>query len=115
MCFRARGLAGRPSGRRALGLSERLCVLKAFSPTDHLTGIMNVKNATASASGTYRCTASNLVGVEECFLTLRVTPREYLCLACKRGADPPPLNQRCGSGGLTRGLTGVRGQGSAVT
>lgn len=36
-----------------------------------------MKNASASASGTYRCTASNRVGSEECILQLNVTPREY--------------------------------------
>ncbi|KAJ8402266.1 hypothetical protein AAFF_G00371310 [Aldrovandia affinis] len=39
-----------------------------------LMGTMNVKNASASASGTYRCTAKNRVGTEECILTLRVMP-----------------------------------------
>ncbi|KAJ8275747.1 hypothetical protein COCON_G00074990 [Conger conger] len=49
-------------------------LLPASAVLDSLTGSMNVKNASASASGTYRCTASNRVGSEECFLTLRVTP-----------------------------------------
>ena len=36
-----------------------------------------MRNASATASGTYRCTASNRVGSEECILYLNVTPREY--------------------------------------
>uniref|UniRef100_A0A3Q3W0N1 Ig-like domain-containing protein n=1 Tax=Mola mola TaxID=94237 RepID=A0A3Q3W0N1_MOLML len=35
---------------------------------------INVKNASASASGTYICTASNRVGAEECILHLNITP-----------------------------------------
>ncbi|XP_064208395.1 coxsackievirus and adenovirus receptor homolog [Anguilla rostrata] len=49
-------------------------LLPASAKLDPLTGTMNVKNASASASGTYRCTASNRVGTDECLLTLRVTP-----------------------------------------
>ncbi|KAJ8266524.1 hypothetical protein GJAV_G00131440 [Gymnothorax javanicus] len=49
-------------------------LLPASAVHDSLTGTMNVKNASAGASGTYRCSASNRVGTEECFLTLRVTP-----------------------------------------
>ena len=37
-----------------------------------------MKNASASASGTYRCISSNRVGTEDCILYLNVTPREYL-------------------------------------
>lgn len=36
-----------------------------------------MKNASASASGTYRCISSNRVGTEDCILYLNVTPREY--------------------------------------
>lgn len=43
---------------------------------DPVGGTVNVRNASASASGTYRCTASNRVGAEECTLYLNVTPRE---------------------------------------
>ncbi|KAJ8342935.1 hypothetical protein SKAU_G00328630 [Synaphobranchus kaupii] len=49
-------------------------LLPASAVLDSLTGTMNVKNASASASGMYRCTATNRVGVEDCFLDLRVTP-----------------------------------------
>lgn len=44
---------------------------------DPVGGTINVRNASASASGTYRCTSSNRVGSEECILHLNVTPREY--------------------------------------
>ncbi|MEQ2159995.1 hypothetical protein GOODEAATRI_029026, partial [Goodea atripinnis] len=37
-------------------------------------GTINVRNVSASASGTYRCVASNRVGSEECILHLQVTP-----------------------------------------
>lgn len=43
---------------------------------DPVSGTVNVKNASASASGTYRCTASNRVGTEDCILQLKVTPRK---------------------------------------
>lgn len=42
-----------------------------------MSGTINVKNASASASGTYVCTATNRVGSEQCILHLNVTPREY--------------------------------------
>lgn len=45
--------------------------------TDPVGGNINVRNASGSASGTYRCTAKNRVGSEECTLHLNVTPREY--------------------------------------
>uniref|UniRef100_A0A7N6BKW0 Ig-like domain-containing protein n=1 Tax=Anabas testudineus TaxID=64144 RepID=A0A7N6BKW0_ANATE len=43
-------------------------------PTHPVAGTVNVRNASASASGTYRCTASNRVGSEQCILNLKVTP-----------------------------------------
>uniref|UniRef100_A0A672YYZ1 CXADR Ig-like cell adhesion molecule n=1 Tax=Sphaeramia orbicularis TaxID=375764 RepID=A0A672YYZ1_9TELE len=43
-------------------------------PATAMLGTINVKNASASASGTYRCTSSNRVGIEECILQLNVTP-----------------------------------------
>lgn len=60
------------------GLTHFLCknVMSTF-PADPVGGTINVKNASASASGTYRCTASNRVGTETCFMQLKVTPREY--------------------------------------
>ncbi|KAJ0004252.1 hypothetical protein NQD34_010466 [Periophthalmus magnuspinnatus] len=50
---------------------------KLLPPTatlDTAAGTIIVKNASASASGSYRCTASNLVGTDECVLQLNVTP-----------------------------------------
>ncbi|KAI1903472.1 hypothetical protein AGOR_G00027550 [Albula goreensis] len=49
-------------------------LLPASAVLDPMAGTMNVKNASSSASGTYRCTATNRVGTEECVLTLRVSP-----------------------------------------
>lgn len=45
--------------------------------TDPVEGTVNVKNVSASASGTYRCVASNRVGSDECVLNLQVTSRKY--------------------------------------
>lgn len=45
------------------------------SAADPVSGIVTVKNASDSASGTYRCVASNRVGAEDCILQLKVTPR----------------------------------------
>uniref|UniRef100_A0A8C6TMI5 CXADR Ig-like cell adhesion molecule n=1 Tax=Neogobius melanostomus TaxID=47308 RepID=A0A8C6TMI5_9GOBI len=48
---------------------------KLLPPTATLAGgTITVKNASVDASGTYRCTASNRVGSEECVLQLDVTP-----------------------------------------
>ncbi|XP_061596167.1 coxsackievirus and adenovirus receptor homolog [Cololabis saira] len=49
-------------------------LLPASAVTDPLAGTVNVRNASASASGTYRCVASNRVGAEECTLYVNVTP-----------------------------------------
>nr|XP_019941477.1 PREDICTED: coxsackievirus and adenovirus receptor [Paralichthys olivaceus] len=49
-------------------------LLPAASVLDPVGGTINVRNASASASGTYRCTATNRVGAEECILHLSVTP-----------------------------------------
>ncbi|XP_054610281.1 coxsackievirus and adenovirus receptor homolog [Dunckerocampus dactyliophorus] len=49
-------------------------VLPASALMDPMGGTMNVRNASGKASGTYRCTASNRVGTEECILYLNVTP-----------------------------------------
>ncbi|XP_023135941.1 coxsackievirus and adenovirus receptor homolog [Amphiprion ocellaris] len=49
-------------------------VLPASAVLDPMGGTINVRNASASASGTYRCIASNRVGTEECILYLNVTP-----------------------------------------
>lgn len=59
--------------------SSSSCVYDVFFAltTDPVAGTVNVRNASASASGTYRCTASNRVGSEQCILNLKVTPREY--------------------------------------
>lgn len=50
---------------------------KLLPPTallDSAGGTLTVKNASASASGSYRCSASNRVGSDECVLQLNVTP-----------------------------------------
>lgn len=44
---------------------------------DPVSGTISVKNASASASGTYVCTAKNRVGSEQCILHINVTPRKY--------------------------------------
>lgn len=49
-------------------------VLPASAVLDPVGGTINVKNASASASGTYRCIATNRVGTEDCILHLNVTP-----------------------------------------
>lgn len=49
-------------------------LLPASAVLDPMGGTLNVRNASASASGTYRCVSSNRVGTEECFLHLSVTP-----------------------------------------
>ncbi|XP_037322681.1 coxsackievirus and adenovirus receptor homolog [Pungitius pungitius] len=49
-------------------------LLPSSAVMDPVGGTINVKNASASASGTYRCTATNRVGTEECVLYLNVTP-----------------------------------------
>ncbi|XP_042355203.1 coxsackievirus and adenovirus receptor homolog [Plectropomus leopardus] len=49
-------------------------LLPSSAVMDPLAGTINVRNASASASGTYRCTATNRVGTEECILQLSVTP-----------------------------------------
>ncbi|XP_035239880.1 coxsackievirus and adenovirus receptor homolog [Anguilla anguilla] len=41
---------------------------------DPVSGVMTIKNVSAGASGTYRCTAKNRVGADECVLHLRITP-----------------------------------------
>uniref|UniRef100_A0A3B5L606 Ig-like domain-containing protein n=1 Tax=Xiphophorus couchianus TaxID=32473 RepID=A0A3B5L606_9TELE len=43
-------------------------------PSTAVMGTVNVRNVSASASGSYRCVASNRVGSEECDLYLQVTP-----------------------------------------
>lgn len=49
-------------------------LLPASAVLDPVGGTVNVKNASASASGTYRCTVRNRVGSEECVLYLTVKP-----------------------------------------
>ncbi|KAM4726988.1 coxsackievirus and adenovirus receptor homolog [Anableps anableps] len=49
-------------------------LLPASAVLDPVEGTINVRNVSASASGTYRCIASNRVGSEECILHLHVTP-----------------------------------------
>ncbi|XP_060911915.1 coxsackievirus and adenovirus receptor homolog [Labrus mixtus] len=49
-------------------------LLPATAVLDPVGGTVNVRNASASASGTYRCTVTNRVGTEDCILHLDVTP-----------------------------------------
>ncbi|XP_014839231.1 PREDICTED: coxsackievirus and adenovirus receptor homolog, partial [Poecilia mexicana] len=49
-------------------------LLPSSSVMDPVAGTINVKNVSTSASGSYRCVASNRVGSEECVLYLHVTP-----------------------------------------
>ncbi|KAF7667412.1 hypothetical protein LDENG_00064000 [Lucifuga dentata] len=49
-------------------------LLPATAILDPVGGTINVRNASASASGTYRCTARNRVGTEECVMQLKITP-----------------------------------------
>ncbi|KAF3706720.1 Coxsackievirus and adenovirus receptor -like protein [Channa argus] len=49
-------------------------LLPASAVMDPMGGTVNIRNASASASGIYRCTSSNRVGTEECVLNLSVTP-----------------------------------------
>lgn len=49
-------------------------LLPASATLDPVKGIITVKNASASASGSYRCMVSNRVGSDECALQLNVTP-----------------------------------------
>ncbi|XP_038129791.1 coxsackievirus and adenovirus receptor homolog [Cyprinodon tularosa] len=49
-------------------------LLPASAVLDTVEGTINVRNVSASASGSYRCVASNAVGSEECILHLSVTP-----------------------------------------
>lgn len=49
-------------------------LLPPTSTLDSAGGIITIKNASVGASGSYRCTASNRVGSDECGLQLNVTP-----------------------------------------
>lgn len=49
-------------------------LLPATATLDAAGGIITIKNASVSTSGTYRCTASNRVGSDECVLQLNVKP-----------------------------------------
>ncbi|KAK0132105.1 Coxsackievirus and adenovirus receptor [Merluccius polli] len=49
-------------------------LLPASAVLDPVGGTMNVRNASTSVSGTYRCKATNLVGNEECILHVNITP-----------------------------------------
>ncbi|XP_048872385.1 coxsackievirus and adenovirus receptor homolog [Brienomyrus brachyistius] len=49
-------------------------VLPATAVLDSTGSTLNVRNASNSASGTYRCTARNRVGMDDCTLNLRVVP-----------------------------------------
>ncbi|XP_029957498.1 coxsackievirus and adenovirus receptor homolog [Salarias fasciatus] len=49
-------------------------LLPASAVLDPVSGTVSVKNVTSSASGSYRCVASNRVGTEDCVLHLKVTP-----------------------------------------
>ncbi|KAK7925424.1 hypothetical protein WMY93_007734 [Mugilogobius chulae] len=49
-------------------------LLPSTATLDAAGGTITVKNASAGASGTYRCTAKNRVGSDECVMQLNVTP-----------------------------------------
>ncbi|KAI9527419.1 hypothetical protein NQZ68_030871 [Dissostichus eleginoides] len=49
-------------------------LLPSSAVLDPVGGTVNVRNASAGASGSYRCIVSNRVGSEECTLYLNVTP-----------------------------------------
>ncbi|CAL8285256.1 unnamed protein product [Merluccius merluccius] len=49
-------------------------LLPASAVLDAVGGTMNVRNASTSVSGTYRCKATNRVGNEECILHVDITP-----------------------------------------
>ncbi|MBN3300130.1 CXAR protein, partial [Amia calva] len=49
-------------------------LLPANAELDRVSGTMKVKNASASTSGTYRCTAKNRVGTEQCVVQFTVVP-----------------------------------------
>ncbi|XP_056593168.1 coxsackievirus and adenovirus receptor homolog [Triplophysa dalaica] len=56
---------------------ERITGNKLLPPTavlDPVGGTMSLRNATESASGTYRCVAKNNVGTEECAVEVSVVP-----------------------------------------
>lgn len=77
----ASSLMGKPAFPRSAGQTSKHSVgslnitVFTFSAADPVSGTVTVKNASDSASGTYRCTASNRVGTEDCVLQLKVTPR----------------------------------------
>lgn len=54
---------------------------------DPVGGTMNLRNATETASGTYRCVAKNNVGTEECVVEVNVTSGESAFVV---HAHPPP-------------------------
>ncbi|XP_047463281.1 coxsackievirus and adenovirus receptor homolog [Mugil cephalus] len=49
-------------------------LLPASAVADPVGGTINVRNASASASGSYRCVATNKIGTDDCILYLNVTP-----------------------------------------
>nr|XP_020468043.1 coxsackievirus and adenovirus receptor isoform X1 [Monopterus albus] len=49
-------------------------LLPSSATLDPVGGTLIVKNASASASGSYHCTASNRIGSDDCTLYLNVTP-----------------------------------------
>ncbi|KAI7793221.1 coxsackievirus and adenovirus receptor-like protein precursor [Triplophysa rosa] len=56
---------------------ERITGNKLLPPAavlDPVGGTMSLRNATETASGTYRCVAKNSVGTEECVVEVSVTP-----------------------------------------
>lgn len=44
--------------------------------SDPAAGTVKIRNATMAVSGSYRCTAQNRVGAEQCVLELKITTRE---------------------------------------
>ncbi|KAL7390037.1 hypothetical protein ABVT39_013906 [Epinephelus coioides] len=67
-------------------------VLPSTAVMDPVAGTINVRNASAGTSGTYRCTVSNRVGTEDCILYLKVTPQRtcpLLRVVSRRRAASP--------------------------
>ncbi|XP_028839365.1 coxsackievirus and adenovirus receptor homolog [Denticeps clupeoides] len=49
-------------------------LLPASAGVDPVSGVLNIRNASAATSGTYRCLAQNRVGQQDCVLELSITP-----------------------------------------
>lgn len=61
---------------KKLVLNSR-CVCVGVCETDAAAGTVKIRNASMAVSGSYRCTAQNRVGADQCVLELKITTREY--------------------------------------